>query len=36
MEVKKFNRLKVVMAESDLSNIWLLEKWKSVRIQFPN
>ena len=23
MEVKKLNRLKVVMAEKDLSNIWL-------------
>ena len=26
MEVKKLNRLKVVMAEKDLSNIWLSEK----------
>ena len=26
MEVKKLNRLKVVMAEKDLTNIWLLEK----------
>ena len=26
MEVKKLNRLKVVMAENDLSNIWLSEK----------
>ena len=26
MEVKKLNRLKVVMAERDLSNIWLSEK----------
>lgn len=26
MEVKKINRLKVVMAEKDLSNIWLAEK----------
>ena len=26
MEVKKLNRLKVVMAEQDLSNIWLSEK----------
>ena len=27
MEVKKLNRLKVVMAEKDLSNIWLSEKF---------
>ena len=26
MEVKKLNRLKVVMAEKNLSNIWLSEK----------
>ena len=26
MVVKKLNRLKVVMAEKDLSNIWLSEK----------
>ena len=26
MEVKKLNRLKVVMAENNLSNIWLSEK----------
>ena len=26
MEVKKLNRLKVVMAEKDLSNIWFSEK----------
>ena len=26
MEVMKLNRLKVVMAEKDLSNIWLSEK----------
>ena len=26
MEVKKLNRLKVVMAEKDMSNIWLSEK----------
>lgn len=26
MEVKKLNRLKVVMAEKDLPNIWLSEK----------
>ena len=26
MEVKKLNRLKVVMAEKDLSNIWLSKK----------
>ena len=26
MEVKKLNRLKVVMAEKDLSNIWLSER----------
>ena len=26
MEVKKLNRLKVVMAEKDLSNTWLSEK----------
>ena len=26
MEVKKLNRLKVVMAEKDLSNIWLSEE----------
>ena len=26
IEVKKLNRLKVVMAEKDLSNIWLSEK----------
>ena len=26
MEVKKLNQLKVVMAEKDLSNIWLSEK----------
>ena len=26
MEVKKLNRLKVVLAEKDLSNIWLSEK----------
>ena len=26
MEVKKLNRLRVVMAEKDLSNIWLSEK----------
>ena len=26
MEIKKLNRLKVVMAEKDLSNIWLSEK----------
>ena len=26
MVVKKWNRLKVVMAEKDLSNIWLSEK----------
>ena len=26
MEVKKLSRLKVVMAEKDLSNIWLSEK----------
>ena len=26
MEVKKLKRLKVVMAEKDLSNIWLSEK----------
>ena len=26
MAVKKLNRLKVVMAENDLSNIWLSEK----------
>ena len=26
MEVKKLNRVKVVMAEKDLSNIWLSEK----------
>ena len=26
MEAKKLNRLKVVMAENDLSNIWLSEK----------
>lgn len=26
MAVKKSNRLKVVMAENDLSNIWLSEK----------
>lgn len=26
MEVKKLNRLKVVMAEKELSNIWLSEK----------
>ena len=26
MEVKKLNRLKVVMAEKDLSNIWLSEQ----------
>ena len=26
MEAKKLNRLKVVMAEKDLSNIWLSEK----------
>ena len=26
MEVMKLNRLKVVMAENDLSNIWLSEK----------
>ena len=26
MEVKKFNRLKVVMAEKNLLNIWLQEK----------
>ena len=26
MEVKKLNRLTVVMAEKDLSNIWLSEK----------
>ena len=27
MEVMKLNRLKVVMAEKDLSNIWLSEKF---------
>ena len=26
MEVKKLNRLKVVMAEKDLSNTWLADK----------
>jgi len=26
MEIKKLNRLKVVMAEKDLSNTWLSEK----------
>ena len=26
MEVKKLNRLKVVMAEKDLSNMWLSDK----------
>ena len=26
MEVKKLNRLKVVMAEKDLSNTWLSER----------
>ena len=26
MDVKKLNRLKVVMAEKDLSNIWFSEK----------
>ena len=26
MEVMKLNRLKVIMAEKDLSNIWLSEK----------
>lgn len=26
MEVKKLNRLKVIMAEKDLSNIWLSER----------